>query len=130
MVLLFLLCLPKSLYFQAYNRKADIVIGRTPFYDFISNRVDYLGTGYLGTMEIYPFSANMKEIQNYLMNIQPFDKYIWIFLGISVLSVTLAVVTIDLCFASWERLPTKDIVYQSKVAYQVILSDLRKQWFL
>ena len=110
-----------KLYFQAYNRNADIVIGRSPFYDFLSNRVDYLGTGYLGTMEIYPFSANMKEIQNYLMNIHPFDKYVWIFLGISVLSVTLAVVTIDLCFASWESLPSKDVVYQSKFACQVIL---------
>ena len=100
-------------HFQAYNRETDIVFGRSILTYTLNNRIDHLGTSYLGTMDIYPLSANMKEIQNYLTFIHPFDKYVWLFLAISALSVTLAVIIIDRCFASWESLPTTDILYQS-----------------
>ena len=100
---------------MAFKRDVEISVVRAIYTIYENNRVEYLGQ--LGSMNIYPLSRDLKQKQNYLTLIEPFDKYIWMFLAVSVLSVTLAIVMIDKCYLSWRNLVTEDVVYHSRITY-------------
>ena len=97
--------------FQAHKRDAEIELSRAIYTIYENNNVDFLV--HLGFMDIYPLSANVKEIQNYFTLIQPLDKYVWCFLAASVFSITLAIILIDQRYTSWRNLATKNITYHS-----------------
>ena len=72
---------------------------------------------FLGTVGAYNFqflSARPKQIQNYLMLLWPFDRYIWAFLLASVVAVTITLAIIDTMYANWTNASTRDIIYQSR----------------
>ena len=72
---------------------------------------------FLGTVGAYNFqflSARPNHIQNYLMLLWPFDRYIWAFLLASVVAVTITLAIIDTMYANWTNASTRDIIYQSR----------------
>ena len=64
-------------------------------------------------MDIYPLSASLEEIQNYLTIIEPFDKFVWWFSAVSVISITLTITFIDRCYTSWNNWATCNQTYNS-----------------
>ena len=98
--------------FQSSIRGADLMLVRSIYRQGIAMHNDFLGT--VGAYNFQFLSARPKQIQNYLMLFWPFDRYIWAFLFVSVVAVTITLVMIDTIYANWTNASTKDIVYQSR----------------
>ena len=73
---------------------------------------DFIGP--LGSSYVFHiFSAEPKEIPNYLAVIAPFDGYTWAFVVASVISAFLALVAIDIAFSNWTKTSRRRILHQS-----------------
>ena len=89
----------------------DVAITRVP-YNMMYNEFEFIGP--LGSPYVYHLlSKSPREIQNNLTLIKPFDEYVWAFLAVSVISVAIALVSIDTAFASWSNTSKKGILLQS-----------------
>ena len=91
----------------------DLLLRRSSFTHFRYNRVDYLN--YLGSWDKYPLSRQPREIQNFLTVINPIGCYVWLYLIITVLTISFTLVTIDKCYSRWSDVNYEDTVYKSKI---------------
>ena len=76
-----------------------------------------LRNNYLRPVGTYDFqfrSAPPKEIQNYLILINPLDGYVWAFLLTSLVLVTFTLIMIDTYHSKWFGTSPRDLIYQSK----------------
>ena len=106
--------------FQSNNREADLFLTRATFRNGISLRNNYLRP--VGRYDFQFISAPPKEIQNYLTLINPFDRYVWAFLLVSLMVVTITLIKIDTIYANWFGTSTHDITYMGK--YMCFYIDL------
>ena len=112
--------------FQVYDRKVDLLLRRSSFTHLRYSQVDYLNS--LGSSDKYPVSRQPREIPNYLTITNPFGNYIWLFIILTALTMSLALVTIDKCYSWWNEMNYKDIVYKSNILklHYTLLSACKK----
>ena len=98
--------------FQVHRRSVHLMILRTP-YDLLP--VDFLS--HLGNWDFYPYSGTLRPIANYLTLANVCDRYTWIAITVTLISVCMALVAIEYCYASWNNHKTEHIFRNSKFIY-------------
>ena len=71
--------------FQANNREIDVSLVREFYRPYISAQNDFLGT--VGSYDFHTLSTPPEETLDYATVIRPFDMYIWILMGFSLVIV-------------------------------------------
>ena len=111
------------------GRNVDVGVARLP-YEYISfGYIDY--TSYVGTWEIYPLSGRLQEMPNFLTVTNPFDKYVWMFLLISLVALIVALITIEKLHMTRMKIPARDIINRSKILIKIqlrLLNNLDKHF--
>ena len=88
---------------------------RLPF-DFTSYKyIDYLS--YISSWEIYPISGRLQEIPNFLTVTNPFDKYVWMWLLISVPALMTSFIMIEKLYRTQMKSSTRHLVNRSKTDF-------------
>ena len=59
-------------------------------------------------------SSKPEEATNFLITINPFDGYTWVFTLASIAAVTFALIIIDKTYAKWANVSTDEVVHKSK----------------
>ena len=79
--------------FQANNREIDLSLTRDFYRPYISAQNDYLGI--VGSYEFHTLSTPPEKTLDYATVVRPFDMYIWILIGVSLVIVMLAFILIE-----------------------------------
>ena len=93
--------------FQANNREIDLSLVRDFYRPYINAQNDYLGT--VGSYEFHTLSTPPEKTLDYATMVRPFDMYIWILIGVSLLIVMLTFImieTVSSCMPGFIRIPT------------------------
>ena len=76
----------------------------------------YLLNDYLfhtGSYDLHIVQGIPDKRLNYATIFKPFDVYIWAYIGISVVAVTIAFVVIEKTYTNWTEIQLKDVISQS-----------------
>ena len=93
--------------FQANSREIDVSLVRELYRPYISAQNDFLGT--VGSYDYHTLSTQPEKTLNHATMVRPFDMYIWILIGVSLLIVMLTFIMIETVSSSMHgfiRIPT------------------------
>ena len=75
--------------------------------------VDFLS--HLGSWDYYPYSGTPRPIANYLTLTNVCDRYTWIVIAVTLISVCMALVALEYCYASWNNHKAEHIFLNGKL---------------
>ena len=93
--------------FQSNNREIDVSLVREFYRPYISAQNDYLGT--VGSYDFHTLSTPPEKTLDYATVMRPFDMYIWILMGVSLVIVVVTFIMIETVSSSMHgfiRIPT------------------------
>ena len=93
--------------FQANNREIDVSLVREFYRPYISAQNDYLGT--VGSYDFHTLSTPPEKALDYTTMVRPFDMYVWIAMGVSlmiVISTFIMIETVSSTMHGFMKTPT------------------------
>ena len=69
---------------------------------------------HIGNYDFSLLSARPEKTLGYTTMLKPFDIYVWIFIGISVISVMSVMVIIEKSFDTWVKNSSRSYIHQCK----------------
>ena len=73
--------------------------------------------GPLDTNDFHIISSAPQEINGYLALVGVFDSFTWVFLLVSALMMSIALIIINKLHSTWSDISTKDTPYKSIIRY-------------
>ena len=113
-------------YFQSSNRDTDLTLVQGLYREGIALKNDFVGP--TGVFNFRFLSSSPQQIPNYWTLVNPYDGFVWAFLLASVVAVIFSLIIIDTFYADWTKTSKKDIIYQSKYWYLLVLSRNILRW--
>ena len=99
--------------FQSNEREIDIALTQEQYRTDIYLLNDFLF--HSGSYDLHIGQGIPDKKINYLTIFKPFDGYIWVYIGASVVIVFITFIIIDIISSKWTDIQTKDVIFHSNV---------------
>ena len=71
-------------------------------------------TASVGAYEMHFLSGSPEEINDWRALINPFDKYVWVFLLISTVAASVSLVLINKAYENWSNISSRETAFESE----------------